>query len=97
MQQSIVTGPCARWGRAGLLGDPAVSAVAAIRESPAQVLIRWSIQRQCGDPRATDGHTLAENIDVFDFALTDAGMDTLNAGLDDGTQFLPQIRDYAGG
>jgi diketogulonate reductase-like aldo/keto reductase len=73
-----------------LLENPAVTTVAAAHgKSPAQVLIRWSIQ--LGNvviPRATDPARLAENIDVFDFELTEAEMDVLS-GLDDGTRFRP--------
>lgn len=97
-EQSIVTEAYCPLGTGRLLGNPAVSAVAAAHgKSPAQVLIRWSIQ--LGNvviPRATDAATLAENIDVFNFALTDAEMDTLN-GLDDGTRFCPNPETYAGG
>ncbi len=96
-ERSIVTEAYCPLGTGTLLGNPAVSAVAAAHgKSPAQVLIRWSIQ--LGNvviPRATDPATLAENIDVFDFALTDAEMDTLN-GLDDGTRFCPNPETYAG-
>ncbi|MCB9442424.1 MAG: aldo/keto reductase [Mycolicibacterium sp.] len=96
-EQSIVTEAYCPLGKGTLLGDPAVSAVAAAHgKSPAQVMIRWSIQ--LGNvviPRATDPATLAENVDVFDFALTDVEMDTLNA-LDDGTRFCPNPETYAG-
>ena len=55
-----------------------MDAVAAAHgKSAAQVLIRWSIQ--LGNvviPRAADPARLAENIDVFDFELTDAEMAT---------------------
>jgi diketogulonate reductase-like aldo/keto reductase len=73
-----------------LLENPAVAAVASAHgKSPAQALIRWSIQ--LGNvviPRATDPARLSEDIDVFDFELTDAQMGALNA-LDDGTRFRP--------
>ena len=39
-------------------------------------------------PRASNPAHIAENIDVFDFELTDAEMKTLS-GLDDGTRFRP--------
>jgi len=96
-QYSIVTEAYCPLGTGTLLANPAVAAVAAAHgKSPAQVLIRWSIQ--LGNvviPRATDPARLAENIDVFDFELTDAEMDTLN-GLDDGTRFRPNPESYAG-
>lgn len=80
-----------------LLGNKTVTEIAAaLGKSPAQVLIRWSIQ--LGNvviPRASSAAHLAENIDVFDFKLCDAQMDSLN-GLDDGTRFRPNPETYTG-
>lgn len=87
-EYSIATEAYCPLGTGTLLGNPAVATVAAAHgKSPAQVLIRWSIQ--LGNvviPRASNPAHIAENIDVFDFELTAAEMDTLN-GLDDGTRF----------
>jgi 2,5-diketo-D-gluconate reductase A len=89
-QHSIVTEAYCPLANGTLLDSPAVATVAAAHgKSPAQVLIRWSIQ--LGNvviPRATSAAHIAENIDVFDFELTADEMDTLN-GLDDGTRFRP--------
>ena len=89
-QHSIVTEAYCPLANGTLLENPAVATVAGAHgKSPAQVLIRWSIQ--LGNvviPRATSPAHIAENIDVFDFALTAAEMDTLS-GLDDGTRFRP--------
>lgn len=56
----------------GELTDPAVLAVAeAHGRTPAQVLLRWALDR--GDivfPKSLSKARLAENFDVFDFALT---------------------------
>lgn len=56
----------------GELDDPAVLAVAeAHGRTPAQVLLRWAIDR--GDivfPKSLSKARLAENFDVFDFALS---------------------------
>lgn len=56
----------------GELDDPAVVAVAeAHGKTPAQVLLRWALDR--GDivfPKSLSKSRLAENFDVFDFALT---------------------------
>jgi diketogulonate reductase-like aldo/keto reductase len=89
-EHSIVTEAYCPLGAGALLENPAVTEVAAAHgKSPAQVLIRWSIQLgTVVIPRATDPARLAENIDVFDFELTEAEMDVLS-GLDDGTRFRP--------
>jgi 2,5-diketo-D-gluconate reductase A len=96
-QHSIVTEAYCPLGSGKLLGNPAVTAVATAHgKSPAQVLIRWSIQ--LGNvvlPRATSAERLAENIAVFGFELTEAEMDSLG-GLDDGTRFRPNPETYAG-
>lgn len=56
----------------GELDDPAVLAVAESHgKTPAQVLLRWALDR--GDivfPKSLSKARLAENFDVFDFALT---------------------------
>ncbi len=69
----------------GELTDPAVLAVAeAHGKTPAQVLLRWAIDR--GDivfPKSLSKARLAENFDVFDFALTGDEVDAI-AALDKG-------------
>jgi 2,5-diketo-D-gluconate reductase A len=56
----------------GELTDPAVTAIAdRFGKTPAQVLLRWAIDR--GDivfPKSMSRARLAENADIFDFALT---------------------------
>jgi diketogulonate reductase-like aldo/keto reductase len=68
------------------LRDPKLVAIAgAIGRTPAQVMLRWSIQH--GNvvlPKSTRRERIAENIAVFDFALDAAQMaqlDGLEAGL----------------
>ena len=65
-------------------------------KTPAQVLIRWSIQ--LGNvviPRSASPERIKSNLDVFDFELTDDEMAALN-GLDDGTRFRPDPETYTG-
>ena len=96
-QYSIVTEAYCPLGTGSLLQNAAVTAVAAAHDkSPAQVLIRWSIQ--LGNvviPSATDPARLAQNIDVFGFELSAAEMDSLCA-LDDGTRFRPNPETKSG-
>jgi diketogulonate reductase-like aldo/keto reductase len=63
------------------LDDPKLLAVAkAVGRSPAQVLIRWSLQRDfVVIPKSADRARIQENAQVFDFALTAAQMATLDA------------------
>jgi diketogulonate reductase-like aldo/keto reductase len=69
----------------GELEDAAVTAIAATYgKTPAQVLLRWQLDR--GDivfPKSLRRERLAENLAVFDFALTAEEVGTL-AGLDKG-------------
>ena len=96
-QYGIVTEAYCPLGAGKLLENPAVASVAAAHgKSSAQVLIRWSLQ--LGNvviPRASTPARLAENIDVFDFELTEAEMAALN-GLDDGTRFRPHPDSFTG-
>jgi diketogulonate reductase-like aldo/keto reductase len=67
------------------LGDPTVVAVAKqVKRSPAQVLLRWGIQRAFVVlPKSTRAERIAENGALFDFTLDDATMKKLD-GLEEG-------------
>ena len=84
-------------GVGNLLDNAAVTAVAeAYGKTPAQVLVRWSLQ--LGNvviPRSSSPERIRSNLEVFDFELTDDQMATLN-GLDDGTRFRPDPETYTG-
>ena len=69
----------------GVLSDPAITRIAArVGKSPAQVVIRWHLQQgRIAIPKSTTPARIAENFDVFDFALTDddlAAIDRLDRG-----------------
>ena len=93
----IVTAAHSPLGGGALLDRPDIAEVATAHgKSAAQVLIRWSLQ--LGNvviPRSSDPARIAENIDVFDFELTPAQMDTLSS-LDNGTRFCPNPDTYSG-
>jgi len=80
-----------------LLDNPTIVSIAETHgKTPAQVLIRWSIQ--LGNiviPRSSSPERVKSNLAVFDFELTDDEMATLN-GLDDGTRFRPDPETYTG-
>jgi diketogulonate reductase-like aldo/keto reductase len=67
------------------LGDPTIARVAAeVGRTPAQVLIRWSLQKGFVVlPRSSNASRIAENAAVFDFSLDDAQIAALDA-LDEG-------------
>ena len=67
------------------LDDPVIGEIATVHgKSPAQVMLRWGIQHgRSVIPKSTKPHRIAENIDVFDFELTDdqlAAIDALDTG-----------------
>jgi 2,5-diketo-D-gluconate reductase A len=80
-----------------LLDNPTVASVAAeYSRTPAQVLIRWSLE--LGNvviPRSAKPERIAENLDVFDFELAAEHMDALN-GLNDGTRVREDPLTYTG-
>ena len=96
-EYGIVTEAYGPLGVGNLLDNPTVGSVAeANGKTPAQVLIRWSIQ--LGNiviPRSSSPERITSNIDVFDFELSDDDMATLN-GLNDGTRFRPDPETYTG-
>ncbi|TRW81397.1 aldo/keto reductase [Mycolicibacterium sp. 018/SC-01/001] len=96
-ENGIATEAYGPLGVGRLLDRPEVSAIAeAHGRTPAQVLIRWSLQ--LGNiviPRSSSPERIEANVDVFGFELTDEQMASLN-GLDDGTRFRPDPETYTG-
>jgi 2,5-diketo-D-gluconate reductase A len=96
-EHDIVTEAYGPLGVGRLLDNPAVTAVAAeYGKSPAQILIRWSLQ--LGNvviPRSATPERIVENSDVFEFELAAEHMEALNA-LDAGTRFRPDPATYTG-
>jgi 2,5-diketo-D-gluconate reductase A len=80
--QKIVT---VAWGPLGpgtdLLDDPTVAALAAKYDrTPAQIVLRWHIELGLvAIPKSANRVRLAQNIDIFDFALTRAEIAALSA------------------
>ncbi|MFI5012940.1 MAG: aldo/keto reductase [Hyphomicrobiales bacterium] len=70
-------------GRGGdIFAEPKVAAIAGRHgKTPAQVLLRWQVQQPgvVAIPKSANRRRIAENIAIFDFALTDAEMRTLAA------------------
>ena len=82
--KGIVTETWSPLGRGNqMLADPAITEVAQQHgRTAAQVVLRWHTQRGfIPTPKSADPVRQAQNLDIFDFTLTDAEMNTLN-GLD---------------
>ena len=72
----------------GVLDDPVTVGIARdVRRSPAQVVLRWAVQRGTGViPKTSRPERLRENLAIGDFALTDPQMLALSE-LDRGRRF----------
>jgi len=96
-EHDIVTEAYGPLGVGRLLDNPTVTSIAGeYGKSPAQVLIRWSLQ--LGNvviPRSATPERIVENADVFEFELATEHVDALN-GLDEGTRFRPDPATYTG-
>jgi diketogulonate reductase-like aldo/keto reductase len=96
-EHSIVTEAYSPLALGRLLDHPTVTSIAGeYSRTPAQVLIRWSLQ--LGNvviPRSSQPEHIAGNLDVFDFELAAEHMDTLN-GLNDGTRVREDPLTYTG-
>ena len=96
-ERGIVTQAYSPLGVGALLEHPTVTSVAGEYDrTPAQVLIRWSLQM--GNAvvfRSTSAERIAQNFDVFDFELAHEHLAALTA-LDDGTRFRPDPATYTG-
>ncbi|HEY3338175.1 MAG TPA: aldo/keto reductase [Propionicimonas sp.] len=88
-------GPFAE-GKNGLFTNPVLSAIAGeYGKSVGQVVLRWLTQRGVVViPKTVRPERMAENLDVFDFALTDEQMAAI-ATLDTGTSQFFDHRDPA--
>jgi 2,5-diketo-D-gluconate reductase A len=92
----IVTCAWSPIGRGGdLLATPVITRLAAQHgKTPAQVVLRWHVQQGIvAVPKSATPTRLAENIDVFDFTLSDeeiasiAALDRGEAGAPDSDEF----------
>jgi diketogulonate reductase-like aldo/keto reductase len=94
-RRGIVTeswSPLANGGE--LLREPVLTGIAARHgRTPAQVVLRWHVQQGVATfPKASSRGRLIENLDVFDFALTEADLAGI-ATLADGTRVNGQYPD----
>lgn len=70
-----------------LLHDGVKKIAAKYNKTPAQVVLRWAVQRGCSAiPKSSSVARMKENICVFDFSLDSAEM-ALVAGLNCGKRF----------
>ena len=84
-EHGIVTEAWAPIAQGTVLDDEVIGAIAtAHRKTPAQVVLRWHIQR--GDvtfPKSVHRERMKSNFDIFDFSLSSDELDAI-AGLDRG-------------
>lgn len=79
-------------GQDGLLDHPTICAIANVHQkSPAQIILRWLVQRNILPlVKTSNPRRMKENLDIFDFTLTDAEMQKMSQ-LDRGhTCFMPR-------
>ncbi len=78
-------------GHSSTLEDPVIGQIAAAHgKTPAQVMLRWHLQQgRSAIPKSTRPQRIAENIDIFDFALGDEELTAID-GLDTGKRGGPE-------
>ena len=80
-EHGIATEAWSPIAQGAVLGDPVVRRIAEARDrTPAQVVLRWHIQR--GDivfPKSVTPQRIRENFALFDFELGDSDMDALTS------------------
>ena len=76
------------------LQDRVIGGIAeAHGKTPAQVMLRWHLQQgRSAIPKSTTPHRITENIDVFDFQLSDEDLAAIDA-LDTGRRGGPEPTD----
>ncbi|WP_313566087.1 aldo/keto reductase [Mobilicoccus sp.] len=81
-EQGIVTEDWSPLGaRLGIIDDPVIGSVAsATGKTPAQVILRWHLQiGSVVIPRSTKAARIESNLDILDFELSQAQMDSIAA------------------
>lgn len=80
-QHGVATEAWSPLAHGQVFDDPALAAIAtSMGKSVAQIVLRWAIQR--GDivfPKASSRDRLAQNLDIFDFELSDADVASISA------------------
>ena len=81
--------------RGQIVTEQAVQEMAANhRRTPAQIILRWDLQHEVVTiPKSTNPARIAENMQVFDFELSEADMKALDA-LDEGTRIGPDPDNF---
>ena len=66
---------------AELLGDPVIRDIARTHgKSSAQIILRWNLQKSVAViPGSSNPDHIRENLDIFDFTLSDEEMARINA------------------
>ncbi|MGO1560706.1 oxidoreductase of aldo/keto reductase family, subgroup 1 [Actinomycetales bacterium JB111] len=79
------------WGdeRRSVMDDPTIGKIAGVHgKSPAQVMLRWHYQQgRSAIPKSVNPARIAQNLDIFDFALSEhelARIDALDTGVRSG-------------
>lgn len=89
-RHGIATEAWSPLAQGALLQDPVVTGIAdRVGRTPAQVILRWHLQ--LGNvviPKSVTPERIRQNIDVFDFALSDDDITAITA-LDSGTRIGP--------
>ncbi|GAA2683955.1 aldo/keto reductase [Actinoplanes palleronii] len=85
-ERGVVTEAWSPLAQAGVLEDPAVTAIAeAHGRTPAQVVLRWHVQQgRVIIPKSVTPSRIRENLDLFDFALTSEQAAIIDALENDG-------------
>lgn len=73
VEHGIVTEAWSPLGSGAVLGDPVIGAIAAdLGVSPAQVILRWDIQKGLVTiPKSVTPERIAQNFDIFGFELSE--------------------------
>ena len=80
-EHGILTEAWSPIAQGGVLEDPVITEIAArLERTPAQVVLRWHLQRgSIVFPKSTTPSRIEENFALFDFELQDADIDAIDA------------------
>ncbi|MFB6137538.1 MAG: aldo/keto reductase [Halobacteriaceae archaeon] len=84
--------------RTAILDDETVRSVADARDrTPAQIVLRWALDRDAVVlPKSSSPAHVRENLDLFDWSLTEAERERLDALARDESVYYDRARDWTG-
>lgn len=97
MERNITMTACVPFAKGEILKDSELLKIAEKHnKNVGQVILRWNIQRgNCVIPKSSKPHRIADNFNIFDFALDEEDMERI-AGMENGNAYCSDSSVFTG-